>query len=560
VAWPLSIKGIIDLLGSHQQTYAQKRHLLNLFGVAIVVLVIGKQVLDSIASYQANALNSKVTFRLRKRLFDRLVNLPLGELGEMKSGGIVSRLSWDVESASGLIQQALIGPTVAAIRILLILGVLCFLSWRLAVAAVIILPPIGLMSVFWLRRVRPVFRSILADRAEVDSQVTEAFGGIRVVRAFRREPREGRAHAVGHHTIIRKTLFAQRMELVLGFAWGLLMPAALLTTLWYGGILCLRGVIRIGDIVAFNVYVAQLLGPLGAIITSIGQTQKSLAALERVFDVLAMKADKPDRPGALDAPAVVREVRLESVSFEHRPGIPVLHDISLTVPGGSVVALVGPSGAGKTTLTDLVARFHDPTSGRVLLNGVDVRDIRLASFRSLLAVVQQEIFLFDGTVRQNIAYGRRDAIDHEITNAACRANADEFIRQLPQGYDTIIGERGLKLSGGQRQRLSIARALLADPQILILDEATSNLDTESEQLIQAALNELLQDRTTFIIAHRLSTVTHADLIVAMDRGRIFEMGSHDELMDRGGMYFEMVQRQRESFEWGRGEGISVGKV
>jgi ATP-binding cassette subfamily B protein/subfamily B ATP-binding cassette protein MsbA len=222
----------------------------------------------------------------------------------------------------------------------------------------------------------------------------------------------------------------------------------------------------------------------------------------------------------------------------------------LVVPGGSVVALVGASGAGKTTVTDLLARFHDPTEGRILVSGVDLRQIKLKSYRSLLGIVQQEVFLFDGSVRENIAYGRIDATDEEVVDAARRANADEFIQRLPEGYDTVIGERGVKLSGGQRQRLSIARALLADPRILILDEATSSLDTESEQLIQASLEELLRDRTTFVIAHRLSTIAHADQIVVLEAGRIVESGTHRELLRRGGRYSEMVARQsrRVSFE------------
>src|SRR5688572_29666402 len=226
--------------------------------------------------------------------------------------------------------------------------------------------------------------------------------------------------------------------------------------------------------------------------------------------------------------------------------MPVVRDLDVNVPGGSVVALVGRSGAGKTTVTDLVARFHDPTSGRILLNGVDLRDFRLRSYRDLLAFVQQEVFLFDGSVRDNIAYGRYDATDAEVEDAARRANAHEFIEKLPDGYETTVGERGVKLSGGQQQRLAIARAILASPQILILDEATSNLDTESEQLIQAAMAELLAGRTTFMIAHRLSTVRRADLILLMEDGRITERGTHDELMAARGAYYDMVRRQMES--------------
>ena len=249
--------------------------------------------------------------------------------------------------------------------------------------------------------------------------------------------------------------------------------------------------------------------------------------MERVFEVMAMDGDKPDRPDARDAPRVVHEIRFEDVEFEYREGQPVVRDFNVTVPGGSVVALVGRSGAGKTTVTDLVARFHDPTQGPHPGQRLDLRDLGCSTYRDLLAIVQQDIFLFDGSVRDNIAYGRHDATDAEIEDAARRANAHEFIERLPEDYDTFIGERGVKLSGGQQQRLAIARAILAHPQILILDEATSNLDTESEQLIQASMATLLAGRTTFVIAHRLSTVRRADLILLMEDGRIIERGTHE---------------------------------
>jgi ATP-binding cassette, subfamily B, bacterial len=279
--------------------------------------------------------------------------------------------------------------------------------------------------------------------------------------------------------------------------------------------------------------------------------QRSLAAMERVFEVLGMPADMPDRPGAVDAPREIREIRFEGVEFEYHPGRPVIRDFDVVVPGGSVVALVGRSGAGKTTVTDLVARFHDPTRGRIVVNGSDIRDFKLHTYRDLLAVVQQDVFLFDGSVRDNIAYGRHHATDAEVEAAARRANAHDFIVNLPDGYQTVVGERGVKLSGGQQQRLAIARAILAAPQILILDEATSNLDTESEQLIQAAMADLLRGRTTFVIAHRLSTVRRADLILLMDGGRVVERGTHEELMRAGAAYHGMVLRQMES-EGGNG--------
>ena len=329
----------------------------------------------------------------------------------------------------------------------------------------------------------------------------------------------------------------------------------------------------IGDISAFQFYTFLLLSPVWQIVESLTELQRSLAAMERVFEVLESPVDKPDRENAVEANEEVKDITFESVWFAYSPSKEsedapteedsppvseppsvedsdspkhVIRDFNLVVPGGNVVALVGRSGAGKTTITDLVARFYDPVRGRITLNGIDLRDYQLSSFRNLIGVVQQEVFLFDGTVFENIAYANRDATMDQVLEAARRANADEFIVELPDGYDSIIGERGVKLSGGQRQRLSIARALLADPQILILDEATSNLDTESEQLIQQSLTQLLKDRTTFIIAHRLSTITHADQIVVIEDGAIIETGSHESLMERDGMYAEMVKRQHDA--------------
>jgi ATP-binding cassette subfamily B protein/subfamily B ATP-binding cassette protein MsbA len=324
------------------------------------------------------------------------------------------------------------------------------------------------------------------------------------------------------------------------------MGAVNVVIVWYGGALNLRGGASIGDIMAFQWYTFLLLNPVWNIVNSFSELQRSLAAMERVFEILAMPNDKPDRAGATDAPRVVRELTFEGVGFEYRAGRPVVSDFGVTVPSGSVVALVGRSGAGKTTVTDLVARFHDPTAGRILLNGTDIRDFRLGTYRDLLAIVQQDVFLFDGSVRDNIAFGRHDATDADVEDASRRANAHEFIVRLPEQYDTPIGERGVKLSGGQQQRLAIARAILKSPQILILDEATSNLDTESEQLIQASMTGLLAGRTTFVIAHRLSTVHRADLILLMADGHIVERGTHEELMDARGTYYEMVRRQMES--------------
>lgn len=544
--WPLLIKSAIDVLdgpGTNESKLSQLTRL----SIGIVGILLVRQAIETFRNYQTALLNAKVTFRLRGRLFRKIMSLPLGQLGDMKSGGIVSRLSGDVDSVSGLVQQALFTPGVALIRVVLAVVILLWLSWQLAVTAAVMLPPLAILSFVWMRRVRPIYRSMREDRSLIDGRVAETFGGIRVVRSFRREPHEERAYAMGHHTVIRKNLWAEVLETVLSTGWGLLVPGTSLLIVWLGGYLYLQERATTGDIFAFQIYAVLLMQPVWQIIGSVSATQRSLAAMERIFAILEMPSDKPDVPNAVDAPLVVEEFRFDHVGFEYRPGVAVIRDFDLSVKGGQTVALVGPSGAGKTTLTDLVARFHDPTSGAILLNGIDLRKMKLRSFRRLLAVVQQDVFLFDGTIGENIAYGKRGVSEQDIIEAAKRANAHEFVSRLPEGYDTIIGERGFKLSGGQRQRLSIARAILADPQILILDEATSNLDTESEQLIQASLADLLKGRTTFVIAHRLSTITHADLIVAMADGKIVETGTHETLMRNSGLYAEMVRRQQKSF-------------
>jgi ATP-binding cassette subfamily B protein/subfamily B ATP-binding cassette protein MsbA len=543
MVWPLTIKRVIDLLAKANPLQPRQ---LNLLCGTIVLILLVKQAVETLRSWRITVINTRVVFRLRKRLFNRLLDLSLGELSEMKAGGITSRLSGDVDSVSGLVQLAVISPAVGLLRLIATLSILLWLSPQLAGVAALLIPPLAVISYIWMRKVRPIYRSMREDRSTIDARVTETFGGIRVVRSFRREPREELNYATGHHTVIRKNLFAEWMEMILTTVWSLLIPGGSLLIVWMGGYLVLKGKATTGDIFAFQIYAVMLIQPVWQIINSLSQTQRSLAAMERVFEVLSMRPDKPDAPDAVEAPARVNEIVFDHVDFAYRADVPVIRDFNLTVPGGATVALVGPSGAGKTTVTDLVARFYDPTAGMISLNGIDLRKLRLSSYRQMLAVVQQEVFLFDGTVRDNIAYGLRGATEEQIVDAAKRANAHEFIERLPERYDTLIGERGFKLSGGQRQRLSIARAILANPKILILDEATSNLDTESEQLIQLSLAELFEGRTTFVIAHRLSTITHADLIVVMEHGQVVETGRHEELMTNRGMYFEMVERQRQS--------------
>ncbi|GIW98397.1 MAG: ABC transporter ATP-binding protein [Pirellulaceae bacterium] len=498
--------------------------------------------------YATKAVNL-VQADVRRRVFEHAVRLPLHRVHTLKSGGATSLLREDAGGIADLIFNMLYNPWRAVIQLIGSLVILMLVDWRLMLGGLLLLPAVWGTHRTWIQRVRPMYKDIRQRRQAIDATTTETFAGMRVVRTFNRERTEAGRFARGMHLLARQQLMVWWATRIIEVVWDVLIPLASTGLLLYGGWQILRGQLTLGDLMMFLVYLTMLLGPIATIASSAMAFQNNLAGLERVLDLLGepVEANRQTAPCVAHPTTVRGELEFQQVSFCY-PGTEryVLSDVSFHLPAGKTVALVGRSGAGKTTLCNLVARFYAPTEGRILLDGLNVQEYTLDSYRRLLAVVEQDVFLFDGTVRENIAYGCRGANIDDVRRAAEAAAALEFIEALPQGLDTWVGERGVKLSGGQRQRLAIARAILANPRILILDEATSNLDSESERLIQRSLQRLLQDRTALVIAHRLSTIAQADLILVLDHGRIVQSGTHEQLMRQPGVYQQMVVLQTEA--------------
>jgi subfamily B ATP-binding cassette protein MsbA len=549
LAFPMAVRYLLDAAFVNRD-----RELLDRIAIGLVLLFTVQAGLNYVQAYLLSAVGEQSVAGLRKELFARLLEMPPGFFAERRTGELTSRLTADIGLLQGVLSHQV---SEFSRQILSLVGGVILLTWlqpRLTLTALAVSPLVVGSAIFFGRRLRTITTGVQDRLAEATGVAEEAFSQIRTVQSFVQEPTERARYGERVAASVQTALQRARVR---GVFFGMLTLstfAGITFVLWQGGLLVLEGQLTAGSLVSFLLYTITIAASIGALASSFSAYQEAVGASERVFEILEMDpaiADPPS-PARLATP-VAGQVAFEGVYFRYHddPTQPwTLEGIDLEVAPGEVVALVGPSGGGKTTLVSLLPRFWDVDKGHLRLDGHDVRTLRLADLRGAIGVVPQEPALFSGTLRENIAYARPGATDAEIEDAARAAHAHEFVERLSMGYETLVGERGIKLSGGQRQRVAIARAILKDPAVLVLDEATSNLDTESERLIEDALSRLLVGRTTLIIAHRLSTVRRADRLIAIDRGRIVEEGTHPELLARGGLYAKLYQRQfREDNEY-----------
>ncbi len=540
LVYPLAARHAVDV-GMGAATTAD----LDLIVLGIIIVFVVNAALVWVRHYTLSWLGERVVADLRGLVFDRVLTLPLSWFHERRSGELVGRLASDVTIVQGVVSTELSLALRNGVQMLGALVMLFVIDVKLTLLMLAIVPVTVVTTIYFGRKIRTMTRAVQDELAQVSGQVQESIGAIATVQSFVREAFEARRYRAGVEGAFGKTL-----EMVRWRSWffsssmtaGYLGIAAVI---WLGGRALIQKEMTAGDLTSFFLYTFIVAGALADIANLWGSLQRAAGATDRLFQVIDTVPEIRDPDDAQPLPAGQGAVRFEAVSFAYatRRAQPVLTDVTIEVAPGEVIALVGPSGAGKSTLLSLLYRFYDVDAGRVTLEGVDTRTVKLADLRRAIAMVAQEPVLFSGTIRDNIAYGRDGATQAEIEAAASDAYAHDFISGFPDGYDTVIGERGTKLSGGQKQRIALARAIIANPRVLVLDEATSNLDAESEAAVQAALARLMKGRTTIIVAHRLSTVRDADRIVVLDGAHVVEQGKHEELMAKRGVYHRLVEHQ-----------------
>jgi len=525
----------------------RNRGVLDRIAIGLVLLFSIQALLNYAQTYLLSAVGERVVAGLREELFARLLTMPPGFFAERRTGELTSRLTTDIGLLQGVLSHQIAEFSRQMLALVGGIILLTLMQPKLTLTAIGVVPLVVGSALFFGRRLRRMTTAVQDKVADATASAEEAFSQIRTVQSFVQEPAERQRYGERIRESVRSAL--QRAQ-IRGVFFGVLTFSTfvgIVIVLRQGGLLVLEGQLTPGELVQFLLYTITIAAAVGALASFFSSYQEAVGAAQRVFEILETQPAISDPISPTELPSALQgRITFDSLSFRYtrEPGAAwTLENIDLTCAPGEVVALVGPSGAGKTTLVSLLPRFWDPDRGRVLLDGIDIRSLRLTDLRRTIAIVPQDPALFSGTIRENIAYARPGASLGDIETAARAAHAHEFIERLPEGYQTVVGERGIKLSGGQRQRVAIARAILKDPVILILDEATSSLDTESEQLIEDAMAKLLVGRTTLIIAHRLSTVRRADRLLVLDRGRIVEEGTHSELLELGGLYARLYQRQ-----------------
>jgi subfamily B ATP-binding cassette protein MsbA len=535
---PASSKWLIDdVVGKHRTELLLPIALAA--GAATLVQAVTSFALSQILGVAAQ----RAITDMRRRVQAHVMRLPVRYFDSTQTGILISRIMSDADGIRNLVGTGLVQLVGGLVTAVLGLGVLFWLNWRLTVITLIVLGAFGGGMAYAFKKLRPLFRERGKINAEVTGRLTEALGGIRVVKSYTAEKREEIVFTKGAHRLFRNV--AQSMTGVSATTAGSTVIVGIIGILmiWLGGRDIIAGQMTLGDLMMYIFFIGLVAAPLVSIASIGTQITEAFAGLDRIREILNMTTELDEDRERKAVERLAGDVAFDKVWFEYNPGQPVLRGVSFHAAPGTTTALVGSSGSGKSTLISIVMAFNRPTQGRVLIDGADLADLRLLDYREQLASVLQENFLFDGTIAENVGYANPTATLADIKEACRIAHCDEFISQFPQGYDTVVGERGIKLSGGQRQRVSIARAILADPRILILDEATSSLDSESEQMIQDGLRRLRSGRTTFVIAHRLSTIRSADQILVLEAGEIVERGTHAELLALNGRYRQLYDKQ-----------------